>query len=228
MWKCFQPGEDPTVGDRIFETLVFVNFSAQDASILKISVPIIKRRSWGFQNTPNLQSLDDFEPSYCNWKKIKVFQNWFDIWFWKAVCEPLCFWLFYQSNFVQTLQVGGVLESSGSPLDDGHWDFDNCSKIGWDNWSWNGHFQHRNHFSVFLSLFKWGLPTSTSIFSAISASIFKISVPIIKRRSWGFQNTPNLQSLNEFWLRKQQKTVWPSKSINQTNFWQFLFFFKLP
>ena len=27
------------------ETLVFVNFSAQGASILKISVPIIKRRS---------------------------------------------------------------------------------------------------------------------------------------------------------------------------------------
>ena len=92
-------------------------------------MPIIKRSSWGFQNNPNLPSLDDFEPSYCNWKKIKVFQNWFDIWFWKAVCEPLCFWLFYQSNFVQTLQVGGVLESSGSPLDDGHWDFDNCSKM---------------------------------------------------------------------------------------------------
>ena len=28
------------------------------------------------------------------------------------MCEPLCFWLFYQPNFVQTLQVGGVLESS--------------------------------------------------------------------------------------------------------------------
>ena len=34
-----------TVGDRIFETLVFFNFSAQDASILKISAPINKRRS---------------------------------------------------------------------------------------------------------------------------------------------------------------------------------------
>ena len=33
-----------TVGDRIFETLVFFNFSAQDASILKISVPIRKKR----------------------------------------------------------------------------------------------------------------------------------------------------------------------------------------
>ena len=65
---------DITVGDGIFETLVFFNFSAQDASILKISVPISKRSSWGFRNTPNLPSLDDFEPSYCNWKKIKVFQ----------------------------------------------------------------------------------------------------------------------------------------------------------
>ena len=49
-----------TVGAAKNETLVFVNFSAQGASILKISVPIIKRRSWGFQNTPNLQNLDDF------------------------------------------------------------------------------------------------------------------------------------------------------------------------
>ena len=46
-----------TVGFIKNETLVFVNSSAQDASILKISVPIIKRRSWGFQNTPNLQSV---------------------------------------------------------------------------------------------------------------------------------------------------------------------------
>ena len=97
-------------------------------------------------------------------------------------------------------------------LDDGHWDFDNCSSNDWDNWSWNGHIQQRNHFSVILSLFKRGLQTSASIFSAIFASIFKISVPIIKRSSWGFRNTPNLQSLNEFWLRKQQKTVRPSKS----------------
>ena len=34
-----------TLGAIIFETLVFVNFSAQDASILKISVSISKRRS---------------------------------------------------------------------------------------------------------------------------------------------------------------------------------------
>ena len=34
-----------TVGAAKNETLVFINFSAQDASILKISVAIIKRRS---------------------------------------------------------------------------------------------------------------------------------------------------------------------------------------
>ena len=34
-----------TVGVIKNETLVFVNFSAQDASILKIIVPFIKRRS---------------------------------------------------------------------------------------------------------------------------------------------------------------------------------------
>ena len=56
-------------------TLVFVNFSVQDASILKISVAIIKRRSWGFQNTPNLQSLDDFEPSYGTSKKALIWDN---------------------------------------------------------------------------------------------------------------------------------------------------------
>ena len=56
-------------------TLVIVNFSAQDASILKISVTIFKRRSWGFQNTPSLQSLDDFEPSYGTLKKNKSFSK---------------------------------------------------------------------------------------------------------------------------------------------------------
>ena len=67
-----------TVSDRIFETIIFFNFSAQDSSILKISVPISKRRSWGFQNTPNMWRLDDFGPSYCNLKKIKISKNNFD------------------------------------------------------------------------------------------------------------------------------------------------------
>ena len=58
----------------------------------------------------------------------------------------------------------------------------------------------------FLPVFKVGLPTSTSIFSAISASIMKISVPIIKRRSWRFRNTPRNQLSDEYWPRKQQKT----------------------
>ena len=66
-----------------------------------------------------------------------------------------------------------------------------------------------NH--AFLSVFKWGLPTSTSIFSAISASIFKISVPIIKRRSSGFRNTPRSHLSDEYWPRKQQKTKWQPK-----------------
>merc|ERR1712067_165172 len=64
-----------TVGADKNETLVFVNFSAQDASILKISVPIIKRRSGGFQNTPNLQNSDYFEPSYRNLKKMEFLQK---------------------------------------------------------------------------------------------------------------------------------------------------------
>ena len=42
-----------TVGAIIFESLVFVDFSAYGASIFKISFTIFKRRSWGFQNTPN-------------------------------------------------------------------------------------------------------------------------------------------------------------------------------
>ena len=51
--------------------LLFVNFSAEDESILKISLSIIKRRSWGFQNTPNLQNSDYFELSYGNLKKME-------------------------------------------------------------------------------------------------------------------------------------------------------------
>ena len=70
MWRK-QP---VTVGADKNGTLVYINFSAQDASILKISVPIIKRRSWGFQNTPNLQNLDYFEPSYSNLKKMEDLQ----------------------------------------------------------------------------------------------------------------------------------------------------------
>ena len=58
-----------TVGVNKNWTFVIVNFSAQDASILKIFVAIFNRRSWGFQNTPGLQSLDDFEPSYGTLKK---------------------------------------------------------------------------------------------------------------------------------------------------------------
>ena len=64
-----------TVGVIRNETLVFVNFSAQDVSILKISVPIIKRRSWGFQNTPNLQNSDYFELSYGTLKKMEDIQK---------------------------------------------------------------------------------------------------------------------------------------------------------
>ena len=79
-------------------TFVFVNFTSQVAPILKISVPIIKRRSWGFQNTPNLQSLDYFEPSYGNLKKIKDNKNPDDIQFcskykWIFKClKTLLFW----------------------------------------------------------------------------------------------------------------------------------------
>ena len=113
-----------TVGVNKKWTLVFVNFSAQDASILKISVPIIKRRSWGFQNTPNLQILHDFKPSYGNLKELKMSKNNFD-WRFREGKSKHCFfgcaitWL----KIMQILQVGGVLESSGPPLDDGHRDF---------------------------------------------------------------------------------------------------------
>ena len=64
-----------TVGADKNETLVFVNFSAQDASILKISVAFMKRRSWGFQNTPNLQNSDYFELCYGNLKKMEDLQK---------------------------------------------------------------------------------------------------------------------------------------------------------
>ena len=73
------------------------------------------------------------------------------------------------------------------------------------------------------------MPTSTSIFSAISASILKISVPINKRRSWRFQNTSRSHLSDEYWPRKQQKTKWHKncfyKSINQTNFVKLQFSF---
>ena len=133
----------------------------------------------------------------------------------KAVFVPIYFWLIFWSKLIRKLMFGGVSESSGSPLDDGHRDFQNWCRNGWENWSWSWHFEHRNQFSDCLSLSKWGLPTSTSIFSAISASILKISVPINKRRSWRFRNTPRNQLSDEYWPRKQQKTKWLSK-LNKT------------
>ena len=132
------------------------------------------------------------------------------------------FLLFSQPLLIQTLQVGSVLESSGSPLDDGHWDFENRCRNGWENWSWSWQpsFEKWQKGRKMISVLK--VPTSTSIFSAISASIFKISVPIIKRRSWGFRNTPKYQLSDEYWPWKWQKTKWQkncfSKLINQTNF----------
>ena len=113
-----------TVGAIRNETLVFVNFSAKDASKLKISVPIIKRRSWGFQNTPNLQILHDFKPSYGNLKEIKMSKNNFDWRFREGKSKHYFYgcaitWL----KIMQILQDGGVLESSGPPLGDEHRDF---------------------------------------------------------------------------------------------------------
>ena len=131
----------------------------------------------------------------------------------KAVFVPLRFLLFSWLILIRKMTSGGVLESSGSPLVDGHRDFQNRCRNGWENWSWSWHFEHRNQFSDCLSLSKWGLPTSTSIFSAISASILKISVPINKRRSWRFRNTPKHQLSDEYWPRKQQKTKKLSKLI---------------
>ena len=115
-----------TVGADKNETLVFVNFLAQDASILKISVPIIKRRSWRFQNTPNLQILDDFESSYGNLKKIKVPKNNLVPNTSKSllISKNLFFGIvitFFKT--IQTLLVGGVLESFWDFLEDGHRDF---------------------------------------------------------------------------------------------------------
>ena len=59
-----------------------------------------------------MKNLDDFELSYGSLKKIKKSKKWFDIGF----SRPLCFWLFSQPKLVQTLQVGGVSESSRSPI----------------------------------------------------------------------------------------------------------------
>ena len=67
----------------------------------KSAIAISKRRSWGFQNTPNLQNSDYFEPSYCNWKKIEVFQNWFD---WLICKSSFCATSFFAVFLVNTHQ----------------------------------------------------------------------------------------------------------------------------
>ena len=100
-----------------------------------LCVAIFKRRSWGFQNTPNLWDLEHFKPSYGHLKKIKVSKNNFD---WQFCSKSLIIskHLFFQNaitwlKIIQTLQVGGVLESSWAPLDDGHRDFEHRCILGW-------------------------------------------------------------------------------------------------
>ena len=63
---------------RIKMALSFSSISQPRLHPFQFFEAIIKRRSWGFQNAPNLQSLDYFEPSYGNLKKIKVSKNNFD------------------------------------------------------------------------------------------------------------------------------------------------------
>ena len=58
----------------------------------------------------------------------------------KAVFLPLCFLPFSWSILIRKLIFGGVSESSGSPLDDGHRDFENRCRNGWENWSLSWHF----------------------------------------------------------------------------------------
>ena len=67
----------------------------------------------------------DLEPCCGHVKKIKVFQNWFDIQFRKAVFVPLYFLPFSWPIFIRKLMFGGVSETSGYPLDDGHKNFEN-------------------------------------------------------------------------------------------------------
>ena len=106
-------------------------------------MPIFKRRSWQFQNTPDLLNLMDLEPCYGHVKKIKVFQNWFDIQFRKAVFMQLRFWLFSGPKLTQKLIVGGVLESSEFFSDNNHqkddfWGWFGIVRIS--SWSWAQRF----------------------------------------------------------------------------------------
>ena len=68
----------------------------------------------------NYTALDAFGSSYGNLKKIKVFQNDFNEDIEKGsqniVFGSAITWL----KIMQTLQVGGVLESTRSRLEDGH------------------------------------------------------------------------------------------------------------
>ena len=78
-----------------------------------------------------MHSLDDFEPSYGTLKKIKVSNYNFD---WKFSSKLKQIFHYHKTSLffgiaitwlkiTQTLQVRGVLESLGNPLDDEHRDF---------------------------------------------------------------------------------------------------------
>ena len=86
------------------------------------------------------------------WRKWKIFKNWSHIQFRKAVFVPLRFLLFSWLILIRKMTSGGVLESSGSPLVDGHRDFQNRCRNGWENWSWSWHFEHLNNFGMKLEI----------------------------------------------------------------------------
>ena len=75
--KLWHFKENKSFSKSCCETLyVLANYLAKDASIFKISVPIIKWRSWGFQSTPNLLNLMDLRPSYGHSKNALCWANW--------------------------------------------------------------------------------------------------------------------------------------------------------
>ena len=158
-----------TVGVIKNGTLVFVNFWAQGASIYNICCAHHEEQILRIPKHPHFAAFDWFEAKLQQFKENRCFSK-IGVLF--NIEKHFCGSYFMAIFLTQTHQKVDIWGCFGILTISSWWwaqEFWKC-RSGSENWSLSCTF---NTEIIFLSLSKWGLPASTSNFSA---SIFKISL----------------------------------------------------
>ena len=105
----------------------FLSMVIQKANYVSWKAEKWKKMEFSVQGTSisKICALHQFKEKY------NISKNWGLIKFRKEVFVALYFFFLCQNS--GKLIFGGFSESSGSPLDDGHKNFENWCKIGWEN-----------------------------------------------------------------------------------------------